>query len=160
MAFYLEFNFSYINLYFLLFSILFSFLSSNNYPLSLFQFEKKNNFISKIIRHFIIYYKSFSETLFPGYFSRLNFLFAFCSPAKYNFFRNLRTFFADDIYSRLNDVAKEMNILPEGLTVNSIAGPWTNRDRVPLVTVIRDYESQTLTLSQVCVVRLLITIAY
>ncbi|XP_006615840.1 aminopeptidase N [Apis dorsata] len=61
---------------------------------------------------------------------------------------NLRTFFADDIYSRLNDVAKEMNILPEGLTVNSIAGPWTNRDRVPLVTVIRDYETQTLTLSQ------------
>lgn len=140
--------------------VLFSFLSSNNYPLSLFQFEKKNNFISKIIRHFIIYYKSFSETLFPGYFSRLNSLFAFCSPAKYNFFRNLRTFFADDIYSRLNDVAKEMNILPEGLTVNSIAGPWTNRDRVPLVTVIRDYESQTLTLSQVCVVCLLITIAY
>lgn len=43
-----------------------------------------------------------------------------------------------------------MNILPEGLTVNSIAGPWTNRDRVPLVTVIRDYETQTLTLSQVC----------
>lgn len=48
-----------------------------------------------------------------------------------------------------------MNILPEGLTVNSIAGPWTNRDRVPLVTVIRDYETQTLTLSQVCVLTII-----
>ncbi|XP_050476325.1 aminopeptidase N isoform X1 [Bombus huntii] len=61
---------------------------------------------------------------------------------------NLRTFFADDIYSRLNDVAAETEILPKGLTVNSIAGPWTNRDRVPLVTVIRNYETQTITLSQ------------
>ncbi|XP_071858487.1 aminopeptidase N [Bombus fervidus] len=61
---------------------------------------------------------------------------------------NLRTFFADDIYSRLNDVAAETEMLPKGLTVNSIAGPWTNRDRVPLVTVIRNYETQTITLSQ------------
>ncbi|XP_029035079.1 aminopeptidase N isoform X2 [Osmia bicornis bicornis] len=61
---------------------------------------------------------------------------------------NLRTFFADDIYSRLNDVANQTNILPEGLTINSIAGPWTTRDRVPLVTVIRDYETKTMTLSQ------------
>ncbi|KAK1121271.1 hypothetical protein K0M31_010578 [Melipona bicolor] len=61
---------------------------------------------------------------------------------------NQRTFFANDIYSRLNDVAAEMDILPNGLTVNSIAGPWTNRDRVPLVTVIREYETQTITLSQ------------
>lgn len=49
----------------------------------------------------------------------------------------------------MNDVAKETNILPEGLTINSIAGPWTTRDRVPLVTVIRDYETKTITLSQV-----------
>ncbi|CAL7933658.1 unnamed protein product [Xylocopa violacea] len=62
--------------------------------------------------------------------------------------QNMRTFFADEIYSRLNSVANETDILPEGLTVNSIAGPWTNRDRVPLVTVIRDYETRTITFSQ------------
>lgn len=61
---------------------------------------------------------------------------------------NLRTFFADDIYSRLNDVVNGTDILPVGLTVNSIAGPWINRDRVPLVTVIRDYETKAITFSQ------------
>ncbi|XP_076397780.1 aminopeptidase N isoform X2 [Megachile rotundata] len=61
---------------------------------------------------------------------------------------NLRTFFADDIYSRLNDAVNGTDILPEGLTINRIAGLWTNRDRVPLVTVIRDYETKTITLSQ------------
>ena len=61
---------------------------------------------------------------------------------------NQRTFYAEDIYSRLNDVANEMDILPEGLTINSIAAPWIIRDRVPLVTVIRDYETKQITLSQ------------
>ncbi|XP_076169474.1 aminopeptidase N isoform X2 [Ptiloglossa arizonensis] len=61
---------------------------------------------------------------------------------------NLRTFFADDIYSRLNDVANETDNLPTGMTINSIAGPWINRDRVPLVTAIRDYDTKTITLSQ------------
>ncbi|XP_017760428.1 PREDICTED: aminopeptidase N [Eufriesea mexicana] len=67
---------------------------------------------------------------------------------KQNFENNQRTFFADDIYNRLNDVVNGTNILPEGLTVNSIAGPWTNRDRVPLVTVNRNYEDQTISFTQ------------
>ncbi|XP_076247604.1 aminopeptidase N [Calliopsis andreniformis] len=61
---------------------------------------------------------------------------------------NLRTFFTDDIWSRLNEISSENGELPEGLTINSIAGPWINRDRVPLVTVIRDYETKMITLSQ------------
>ncbi|XP_015435689.1 PREDICTED: aminopeptidase N isoform X1 [Dufourea novaeangliae] len=61
---------------------------------------------------------------------------------------NQRTFFINDIYNRLNDVANETNSLPPGLTITSIAEPWVTRDRVPLVTVIRDYETKMLSISQ------------
>ncbi|CAL1682755.1 unnamed protein product [Lasius platythorax] len=59
-----------------------------------------------------------------------------------------RTFFANDIFTYLNDVANETNNLPPGLTINGIAASWINRDRVPLVTVIRDYETGKINLSQ------------
>ncbi|GAB1859229.1 Aminopeptidase N [Camponotus japonicus] len=61
---------------------------------------------------------------------------------------NRRTFFANDIFTYLNDLANETNNLPPGLTVNGIAASWINRDRVPLVTVIRDYETRKINLSQ------------
>lgn len=108
------------------------------------------NRFGKWIAH-LLECKSIWGTLFPGYSSRSHLPPNFIHPLNVILFRNQRTFFADDIYSRLNDVAAEMDILPNGLTVNSIAGPWTNRDRVPLVTVIREYETQTITLSQVCI---------
>ncbi|KAM0725601.1 Aminopeptidase N [Formica fusca] len=59
-----------------------------------------------------------------------------------------RTFFANDIFTYLNDLANETNNLPPGLTINGIAASWINRDRVPLVTVIRDYETRKINLSQ------------
>ncbi|KAG7187593.1 hypothetical protein KM043_016661 [Ampulex compressa] len=59
-----------------------------------------------------------------------------------------RTFFGEDIYSKINDLANETNQLPPGLTINSIASPWIIWDRVPLVTVIRDYETGNITFSQ------------
>ncbi|XP_077262142.1 aminopeptidase N isoform X3 [Temnothorax americanus] len=59
-----------------------------------------------------------------------------------------RTFFANDIFTYLNDVANETNNLPPGLTINGIAASWINRDRVPLVTVIRDYETGKINLTQ------------
>ncbi|XP_020279836.1 aminopeptidase N isoform X2 [Pseudomyrmex gracilis] len=67
-----------------------------------------------------------------------------------NFFHQLskenrRTFFHDDIFIYLNEVADD---LPPGLTINSIAASWINRDRVPLVTVIRDYKTEKINLSQ------------
>lgn len=70
-----------------------------------------------------------------------------------NFFHQLskedrRTFFANDIFTYLNDMANETNNLPPGLTINGIAASWINRDRVPLVTVIRDYETGKINLSQ------------
>jgi hypothetical protein len=63
--------------------------------------------------------------------------------------RNRRTFFANDIFTYLNDAATDTNNLPQGLTINGIAASWINRDRVPLVTVIRDYENGKIYLSQV-----------
>lgn len=63
--------------------------------------------------------------------------------------RDRRTFYAYDIFNHLNDVANETNNLPEGLTVSGIASSWINRYRVPLVTVIRDYETGKINLSQV-----------
>ncbi|XP_011882031.1 PREDICTED: aminopeptidase N [Vollenhovia emeryi] len=59
-----------------------------------------------------------------------------------------RTFFANDIFTYLNDVANETDNLPPGLTINGIAASWINRDRVPLVTVIRDYETGKINLTQ------------
>ncbi|XP_011162237.2 aminopeptidase N [Solenopsis invicta] len=59
-----------------------------------------------------------------------------------------RTFFANDVFTYLNDVANETDNLPPGLTINGIAASWINRDRVPLVTVIRDYETGKINLTQ------------
>ncbi|XP_026673991.1 aminopeptidase N isoform X2 [Ceratina calcarata] len=60
-----------------------------------------------------------------------------------------RKFFADEIYTRLNDVANETSILSANYpTINSIAARWTNRDRVPVVTVNRDYKARTITFNQ------------
>lgn len=63
--------------------------------------------------------------------------------------RNSKTFFADDIYTCLNDAANQSKKLPPGLTLNNIAASWINRDRLPLVTVTRDYDSGNITFNQV-----------
>ncbi|XP_011688674.1 PREDICTED: aminopeptidase N [Wasmannia auropunctata] len=59
-----------------------------------------------------------------------------------------RTFFANDIFTYLDAMANMTNSLPPGLTINGIAASWINRDRVPLVTVIRDYETGKINLTQ------------
>lgn len=46
-------------------------------------------------------------------------------------------------------MANETSNLPPGMTINGIAASWINRDRVPLVTVIRDYETGKINLTQV-----------
>ena len=64
--------------------------------------------------------------------------------------RNMRRFYANDIFKRLDEVVQETNYsLPTGLSINSIAAPWINRDRVPLVTVVRDYDTGNITFMQV-----------
>ncbi|XP_012251447.2 aminopeptidase N [Athalia rosae] len=61
---------------------------------------------------------------------------------------NSKTFFADDIFTYLNNAANESGKLMEGLTLNDIAATWITRDRLPLVTVTRDYETGNVTFSQ------------
>ncbi|XP_076290269.1 aminopeptidase N isoform X1 [Lasioglossum baleicum] len=53
-----------------------------------------------------------------------------------------------ELYNILYEVAKEADILPKDLQISSIAGKWVIRDRVPLVTVIRDYETKAITFNQ------------
>ncbi|KAK0073413.1 hypothetical protein PV325_009747, partial [Microctonus aethiopoides] len=60
-----------------------------------------------------------------------------------------RSFYANDIFSHLDAVRLENNLsLPDGLSISSIAAPWITRDRVPVVTVTRDYETGNITFKQ------------
>ncbi|XP_015123465.1 aminopeptidase N isoform X2 [Diachasma alloeum] len=60
-----------------------------------------------------------------------------------------RSFYANDIFAHLDTVRIQNNVtLPDDLTISSIAAPWIFRDRVPLVTVTRDYETGNITFTQ------------
>ncbi|XP_008544416.1 aminopeptidase N [Microplitis demolitor] len=60
-----------------------------------------------------------------------------------------RSFYAHDIFTQLDKVRVKNNLtLPNDLTISSIAAPWITRDRVPVVTVIRDYETGNITFTQ------------
>nr|XP_050853795.1 aminopeptidase N [Vespula vulgaris] len=59
-----------------------------------------------------------------------------------------RVFVSEDIYTRLDEAAAGTADLPQGLTILSVSTAWINQDRLPLVTVIRDYESGDIILSQ------------
>ncbi|XP_044584203.1 aminopeptidase N isoform X1 [Cotesia glomerata] len=60
-----------------------------------------------------------------------------------------RSFYANEIFSQLDEVRVKNNLtLPNDLTISSIAAPWINRDRVPVVTVTRDYETGSITFTQ------------
>ncbi|XP_034944906.1 aminopeptidase N isoform X2 [Chelonus insularis] len=64
------------------------------------------------------------------------------------------SFYGNDIFNYLDTVRKENNItLPNDLTISSIAAPWINRDRVPIVTVNRDYETGNINLTQAVFLR-------
>ncbi|XP_011303201.1 aminopeptidase N [Fopius arisanus] len=59
------------------------------------------------------------------------------------------SFYANDIFTHLDTVREDNNVtLPDNLTISSIAGLWMHRDRVPLVTVTRDYETGKITFTQ------------
>lgn len=64
-----------------------------------------------------------------------------------------RIFYAEDIYTRLNEVASGTANLPEKLTINDVVDPWVRWDRLPLVTVTRNYENKYINLSQKVYVR-------
>ncbi|KAJ8958078.1 hypothetical protein NQ314_006463 [Rhamnusium bicolor] len=62
--------------------------------------------------------------------------------------RQYKTFFGDDIWLCLTEQAKFDEKLPESVTVNEIAASWITKDRLPVVTVHRNYEDHTATLTQ------------
>jgi len=49
----------------------------------------------------------------------------------------------------LTDQARFDKSLPEPITINEIAGSWITKDRLPVVTVTRNYETNTAKIQQV-----------
>ncbi|XP_033213735.1 aminopeptidase N [Belonocnema kinseyi] len=59
-----------------------------------------------------------------------------------------RTYFYSDFYKAMNDVANKTGYLPTGTTLSQVADPWMDHDRLPLVTVKRDYDTGTINITQ------------
>ncbi|KAF7279863.1 hypothetical protein GWI33_006670 [Rhynchophorus ferrugineus] len=57
--------------------------------------------------------------------------------------RQFKTFFGDDIWLSLTEQARFDKTLPEPITINEIAGSWITKDRLPVVTVTRNYNDNT-----------------
>ena len=66
----------------------------------------------------------------------------------YHFSECKELFLSEDVWKHLTKQAHEDKTLPEGITVNEIAGSWITKDRLPVVTVSRDYAKNTATASQ------------
>ncbi|KAH1005342.1 hypothetical protein HUJ04_006343 [Dendroctonus ponderosae] len=62
--------------------------------------------------------------------------------------RQFKTFDGDDIWTSLTEQAHFDKTLPEAVTVNEIAGSWINKDRLPVVTVTRNYKNNSARLHQ------------
>lgn len=55
----------------------------------------------------------------------------------------------DDLWSSLTDVAHIMGSLDNNVTVKEIMDTWTLQTGYPVLKVVRDYSSNTVTLTQV-----------
>ncbi|XP_018561652.1 aminopeptidase N [Anoplophora glabripennis] len=62
--------------------------------------------------------------------------------------RKYKTFFGDDIWHCLTEQARFDERLPKTITVNEIAASWITKDRLPVVTVLRNYDDNSATLTQ------------
>ena len=56
----------------------------------------------------------------------------------------------DDLWEELTVVAHTENVLPTNVTVKEIMDTWTLQTGFPLLTVTRDYDKNTITITQVC----------
>lgn len=63
--------------------------------------------------------------------------------------RDARSFTQTDIYDSMNFVADKNKSLPKDLTINEVADTWIDQERLPLVTVTRNYDNSSITFSQV-----------
>lgn len=55
----------------------------------------------------------------------------------------------DDLWEALTETAQAQGALPSNVTVKMIMDTWTVQTGFPIVTVTRDYEKNTVTVSQV-----------
>ncbi|GJQ74272.1 hypothetical protein Trydic_g19171 [Trypoxylus dichotomus] len=62
--------------------------------------------------------------------------------------RQYKTFFDDDVWGALNEQAVLDKALPKGITVTEIAASWITKDRLPVVNVIRNYDNNTVNITQ------------
>lgn len=63
--------------------------------------------------------------------------------------REHKTFTKDDLWDAITKEAHNDGVLCPLITVKDIAQSWIEKDRIPLVTVNRDYEGKTASVSQV-----------
>lgn len=62
--------------------------------------------------------------------------------------RSRGLFHGEDVWNLLSSAAHKAGTLPAGITVNEIVGSWIVKDRLPVVTVHRDYGARTATATQ------------
>ncbi|XP_062552082.1 aminopeptidase N [Armigeres subalbatus] len=67
---------------------------------------------------------------------------------KFILHRENKSFVSNDIWEALTKQAHLDNRLCESATVNEIADSWIAKDRIPMVTVVRDYQKKTATVTQ------------
>jgi aminopeptidase N len=66
-----------------------------------------------------------------------------------DFFRQYGVFTGEDIWKALHHAAEEEKTISKDMCVVSIANSWITKDRLPVVTVERNYEEKTALVSQV-----------
>lgn len=62
--------------------------------------------------------------------------------------REYKTFFVEDVWNSLTKQAHADHKLDSSITVNDIAMSWIQKDRLPTLTITRDYEKNTVKISQ------------
>ncbi|XP_050667556.1 aminopeptidase N [Leptidea sinapis] len=62
--------------------------------------------------------------------------------------KKFKTFVGDDIWNALNDVAVADGKIPKDINLRKVAESWTANDRLPAVTVTRNYDKNTARITQ------------
>lgn len=57
-------------------------------------------------------------------------------------------FYGDNVWNKLTDQAHRAQTLPTDMSINEIVNSWITKDRLPVVTITRDYAARTAVASQ------------
>ena len=68
---------------------------------------------------------------------------------RYVFSRKHKTFTQDDVWNSLTERAGVDGTLPDPVTITQVANSWINKERLPLVDFIRNYENNSAEVTQV-----------